>query len=72
MARLGGNPDFGSKYRFDYGRDEPLSEQVKVLMHSQTKYQLKNLADQKNCTVPDLIRAAIDQYLASLPTESAR
>ena len=70
MARPGGNPDFGTKYRFDYGREEPLSEQVKVLLHPKTKCQLKNLADQKNCTVPDLVRAAIEQYLASTQTES--
>ena len=72
MARPGGNPDFGTKYRFDYGREEPLSEQVKVLVHPQTKRQLKALADQRNCTVPDLVRAAIEQYLATTPTESAR
>ncbi len=71
MARPGGNPDFGTKYRFDYGRDEPLSEQVKVLMHPQMKCQLKNLAQQKECTVPDLIREAIDLYLASQQTSQA-
>jgi hypothetical protein len=71
MARPGGNPDFGTKYRFDYGRAEPLSEQVKVLVHPQTKRQLKALADQRNCTVPDLVRAAIEQYLATTQPESA-
>ena len=71
MARPGGNPDFGTKYRFDYGREEPLSEQVKVLMHPTMKCQLKNLADQRSCTVPDLIRAAIDQYLAEEQLKSA-
>lgn len=64
MSRLGGNPDFGVKYRFDYGREEPLSEQVKVLMHSKMKEELKNIALSENCTVPDLIRAALEQYLA--------
>jgi len=64
MSRLGGNPDFGVKYRFDYGREEPLSEQVKVLMHSKMKEELKNIALNENCTVPDLIRAALEQYLA--------
>ncbi len=68
MARPGGNPDFGTKYRFDYGRDEPLSEQVKVLMHPQMKQELKNLADLEKCTVPDLIREAIEQYLAAKHT----
>lgn len=68
MARLGGNPDFGIKYRFDNGREEPLSEQVKAQVHPDIKRQLKNLAEQKQCTVPDLIRAAIEQYLASEQT----
>ncbi|VEP12899.1 conserved hypothetical protein [Hyella patelloides LEGE 07179] len=71
MGRPGGNPDFGTKYRFDYGRDEPLSEQVKVLMHPNMKHQLKNLASENKCTVPDVIREAIDRYLASLQTENA-
>ncbi len=71
MARLGGNPDFGTKYRFDYGREEPLSAQVKAQVHPQVKQQLKNLAEEKKCTVPDLIRAAIEQYLDNLPTEKA-
>ena len=71
MARPGGNPDFGHKYRFDYGRDEPLSEKVFVLMYPTMKRQLKNLAEQENCSVPDVIRTAIDQYLASLQTQNA-
>ncbi|MBW4606832.1 MAG: CopG family transcriptional regulator [Hassallia sp. WJT32-NPBG1] len=71
MARPGGNPDFGSKYRIISSREEPLSEQVKVLMHLDMKQQLKNLADQENCTVPDLIREAIEQYLASKKTTQA-
>ena len=71
MARPGGNPDFGIKYRFDYGRDEPLSEQVKVMMHPQMKQHLKNLADLEKCTVPDLIREAIEQYLVAKQTTKA-
>jgi DNA-binding protein Fis len=63
MARPGGNPDFGTKYRIDSVHEQPLSEQVKVLMYPAMKQQLKNLADQKNCSVPDLIRKAIEQYL---------
>ena len=65
-----GNPDFGTKYRFDYGRDEPLSEQVKVLMYPEMKDRLKNLASLNQCSVPDLIREAIDLYLDS-STEDA-
>ncbi|GAA6617571.1 hypothetical protein [Scytonema sp. NUACC26] len=71
MARRGGNPDFGTKYRFDNGRSEPLSEQVKAQVHPDIKRQLKDLADQENCTIPDLIREAIEQYLASKQTTQA-
>ncbi|MGB5771715.1 MAG: CopG family transcriptional regulator [Crocosphaera sp.] len=63
MPRPGGNPEFGTKYRFDYGRDKPLSAQVKAQVLPETKQQLKNLADEQKCTVPDIIRAAIDEYL---------
>lgn len=72
MSRKGGNPDFGTKYRFDYGREEPLSAQVKVLMHPKMKNQLKTLADQNQCTVPDLIRTAIEQFLDTSQTENAQ
>ena len=64
MGRPGGNPDFGKKYRFDYGREKPLSAQVKTLVLPETKQQLIELAQKRNCTVPDVIRAAIDEYLA--------
>jgi hypothetical protein len=69
MARLGGNPDFGTKYRFDYGRNEPFSEKVLVLMYTRMKSQLNSLAKERNCSVPDVIRVAIEQYLESLPDE---
>jgi hypothetical protein len=69
MARPGGNPDFGTKYRFDYGRDKPLSEQVKAQINAEVKQQLQHLAREKNCTVPDVIRAAIDEYLANVLVE---
>ena len=71
MGRPGGNPDFGTKYRFDCGREEPLSEQVKVLMYPTMKHQLKNLTSENECTVPDVIREAIERYLASLQTKDA-
>ncbi len=70
MTRARGNPDFGTKYRFDYGRSEPLSEKVLVLMYPEMKHQLKDLAAARDCTVPDVIREAIDRYLASLTDEN--
>jgi hypothetical protein len=71
MARPGGNPDFGTKYRFVSNREKLLSEQVKVSLCPEMKHLLKNLADQENCTVPDLIREAIEQYLDSKQTTQA-
>ncbi len=69
--RPGGNPDFGTKYRFDYGRQQPLSEQVKAQVHPLVKLQLQHLAQEKQCSVPDLIREAIDLYLATEQTTKA-
>ena len=63
MPRPGGNPDFGTKYRFNYGREKPLSAQVKAQVLPETKQQLQDLANEQKCTVPDIIRAAIDEYL---------
>lgn len=65
MARPGGNPDFGTKYRSERRSDRPLSEQVKAQIPPQVKLQLQTLAQEKNCTVPDVIREAIDKYLAA-------
>ena len=63
MARPGGNPDFGTKYKFDYGREEPLSASVYVMMYPKVKNRLKELALKKKCSVPDLVRTALDEYL---------
>ena len=65
MSRKGGNPDFGSKYKFDYGRKKPLSEQIKAAVYPETKKRLQQIAQEKECSVPDIIREAIDQYLDS-------
>ncbi|MGK7930272.1 MAG: ribbon-helix-helix protein, CopG family [Microcystaceae cyanobacterium] len=64
MARPGGNPDFGTKYRFYFGREHPLTEQVKVLMDSDMKNQLKRLAKEENCSIPEIVRTAIKEYVA--------
>lgn len=69
MANPYGNPDFGTKYKFDNGREKPLSEQIKTLVLPETKLQLKEIAKKNNCTVPDLVRAAIDRYLNEVSNE---
>ena len=49
MARPGGNPDFGTKYKFDFGRNQPLTEQVKAVVYPEIKQQLKDLAKERKC-----------------------
>jgi hypothetical protein len=63
MGRPGGNPDFGTKYKFDFGRERPLTAQVKAVVYPEIKEKLKILAEERQCTVPDLIRDALEQYL---------
>lgn len=63
MPRVGGNPDFGTKYKFNFGRDVPLTEQIKAVVYPETKEALKKLALDRKCTVPDLVREALEQYL---------
>ncbi|OWY64079.1 hypothetical protein B7486_49280 [cyanobacterium TDX16] len=71
MTNFKGNPDFGTKYRAPKKADEELSEQVNARIATQTKLNLKKVAKSKNCTVPDLVRDAIEQYLANLQAENA-
>ena len=62
-GRPGGNPDFGSKYKFERMGKKALSEQVKAQICSETKQSLTELAKQKECSVPQLVREAIQEYL---------
>lgn len=71
MPRPGGNPDFGKKIKFNYGREEALREQVSMRLATQTKLQLQDLAQQHNCSVPDIVREAIAQYLSNIKSKSA-
>ena len=71
MPNYKGNPNFGTKYKFDNGREVPLSDQVKAAVLPEIKLQLIDLAIKKNCTVPDLVRAAIEEYLADSRSENA-
>lgn len=71
MANLKGNPDFGTKYRAPKKASESLSEQVGTRVAQETKQELKKIAQSKNCSIPDLVRAAIEQYLAGNRVEEA-
>ncbi len=69
MTNYKGNPDFGTKYRSEPKTGEAFSEQVGTRVPPKTKTQLKQLADKKNCSVPDLVRAAIERYIAEVSSE---
>ena len=62
-GRPGGNPEFGTKYKFDYGRDKPLDARVQVAMYQNVKDKLQDIAKQNCCSIPDVVRTAIDEYL---------
>ena len=66
MARPGGNPDFGTKYKFNFGRERPLTAQVKAVVYPEMKEKLIALAQERQCSVPDLIRDALEQYLSAV------
>lgn len=62
-GRPGGNPDFGRKYKTARKTTKELSEQVGTRVDLALKSKLKEVANKKNCSVPDLVRAAIEMYL---------
>lgn len=59
-GRPGGNPDFGSKYRFVTDRDEPLVFKVHLRVAKSMKVQLDVLGKRRS----DFIRDAIAEKLA--------
>ena len=70
-GRPGGNPEFGTKYRAEKKAVEALSEQVGTRVSLKTKTQLKQLAEKNNCSIPDLIREALEMYLAGAEEQKA-
>ncbi len=70
-GRPGGNPDFGTKYKANKYGDKALSEMIVTRVDLDTKTQLKEIVEQKNCTIPELVRAAIEQYLSDSRSGSA-
>ena len=44
MGRPGGNPEFGTKYKFDYGNEEKRSEALTIRMTPTMLQQLKDIA----------------------------
>ena len=63
MAKKKGNPDFGTKYRFQQKGESTFDSQLKARVYSDTKDKFSQLAEEKGVTVPDVVREALYKYL---------
>ena len=60
-GRPGGNPDFGTKYKFARSGDEPITSHLTLKVTPSMKEKLDKLGKRK----AEFIRNAIDKALAS-------
>lgn len=60
-GRPGGNPDFGSKVKFQAQGDEPLEKHLQLRISASMKERLDKLGDRKL----SFIREAIDKALTA-------
>ncbi len=59
-----GNPEFGKKFKEPTKEETPYDAQIKINIHEATKKKFQQLAQEKNCTVTDIARKALYEYLA--------
>jgi hypothetical protein len=60
MARIGGNPDFGTKYKFDFGNEEVRSQALTIRVTPSFLEEIKNVAGDR---YRDFCRDAIVEKL---------
>lgn len=60
MARTGGNPDFGTKYKFDFGNEEVRSQALTIRVTPSFLEEIKNIAGDR---YRDFCREAIAERL---------
>lgn len=60
MARIGGNPDFGTKYKFDFGNEEVRSQALTIRVTPSFLEEIKNVAGDR---YRDFCREAIAERL---------
>ena len=65
MTRPGGNPDFGTKYRFTTDREEPCTAKMTLRLPPSQYAKLKALANWQ-----ELVREAIAEKLEKLESEA--
>jgi len=61
MARTGGNPDFGTKYKFDFGNEEVRSQALTIRVTPSFLEEIKNIAGDR---YRDFCRDAIAEAVA--------
>lgn len=71
MARTGGNPDFGTKYKFDFGNEEVRSQALTIRVTPSFLEEIKNIAgDRYRDFCRDAIAEAVKQQLAAMQTKT--
>lgn len=71
MPRPGGNPDFGTKFKFDYGNEEKKSEALTIRITPSMLAELKNIGgDEYRDFCRDAINEAIKRHKAAEPTKT--
>lgn len=69
MARVGGNPDFGTKFRFDYGNEEKKSEALTIRITPSMLADLKDIGgDEYRGFCRDAINEAIKRHKEAAQT----
>lgn len=70
MARTGGNPDFGTKYKFDFGNEEVRSQALTIRVTPSFLEEIKNIAgDRYRDFCRDAIAEAVKRQLAAQLTK---
>ncbi|MCC5611528.1 hypothetical protein LC612_33510 [Nostoc sp. CHAB 5834] len=72
MARIGGNPDFGTKYKFDFGNEEVRSQALTIRVTPSFLEEVKNIAgDRYRDFCRDAIAAAVKRHVGEASLREA-
>jgi hypothetical protein len=72
-GRPGGNPDFGTKYKFDYGNEEKRSEALTIRITPSLLKELKNIAgDEYRDFCRQAIAKEVERHAAAQTTTETK
>ncbi|MEH2462263.1 MAG: hypothetical protein V7K23_00430 [Nostoc sp.] len=70
-GRPGGNPEFGTKYKFDYGNEETKTEALTIRVTPSFLQEVKNIAgDRYRDFCRDAIEQAVERHKAATETKT--